>query len=217
MVYSAAELLKLQANIKRDPDGYRDEFLLQYRHYQACLQIFQLKPSQDSKEFAEFITFIAQVSKCYPTTTANFAPELITLLEGQQQFLDAALRRAMVQALILLRNRNQLDPAVLLPVLFKLFRVNDKQLRELLFRHIISDLKAANQKGRSERLNKTVQSFLYSVLSDDNELAAKKSLAVLSELWRRNIWRDARTVNCIGTDAIFFVHFFGFAHVLWCI
>jgi hypothetical protein len=32
----------------------------------------------------------------------------------------------------------QLDPALLLPLLFKLFRVNDKQLRELLFRHIIA-------------------------------------------------------------------------------
>eukprot|EP00882_Tetradesmus_deserticola_P016919 GHRQ01018098.1.p2 GENE.GHRQ01018098.1~~GHRQ01018098.1.p2 ORF type:complete len:350 (+),score=207.35 GHRQ01018098.1:566-1615(+) len=121
------------------------------------------------------------------------------LLEEQQARLDAALRRSMVQALILLRNRNQLDPALLLPLLFKLFRVNDKQLRELLFRHIIADLKASNQRGRNERLNKTVQSFLYGVLADDNELAAKKSLAVLSELWRRHIWRDGRTVNCIAS------------------
>jgi hypothetical protein len=51
-----------------------------------------------------------------------------------------------------------------------------------------------------------VQSFLYSVLADDNELAAKKSLAVLSELWRRHIWRDGRTVNCIG----------GAEGVVWC-
>jgi protein SDA1 len=35
----------------------------QYRHYQACLQLFQLKPSQDSKEFADCITFIAQVGR----------------------------------------------------------------------------------------------------------------------------------------------------------
>eukprot|EP00882_Tetradesmus_deserticola_P021636 GHRQ01023421.1.p2 GENE.GHRQ01023421.1~~GHRQ01023421.1.p2 ORF type:complete len:426 (+),score=238.19 GHRQ01023421.1:262-1539(+) len=199
MVYSAAELLKLQANIKRDPDGYKDEFALQYRHYKACLQLSQLKPSQDSKEFADCITFIAQVSKCYPSSSAGFAPELMQLLEEQQARLDAALRRSMVQALILLRNRNQLDPALLLPLLFKLFRVNDKQLRELLFRHIIADLKASNQRGRNERLNKTVQSFLYGVLADDNELAAKKSLAVLSELWRRHIWRDGRTVNCIAS------------------
>ncbi|KAF6262746.1 SDA1-domain-containing protein [Scenedesmus sp. NREL 46B-D3] len=176
--------------------------MLQYRHYQACLQLFQLKPSQDSKEFADCITFIAQVSKCYPTSSAGFAPALMQLLEEQQARLDAALRRAMVQALILLRNRNQLDPVLLLPLLFKLFRVNDKQLRELLFRHIIADLKASNQKGRNERLNKSVQSFLYSVIADDNELAAKKSLAVLSELWRRHIWRDGRTVNCIGCGGV---------------
>ncbi|WIA17645.1 hypothetical protein OEZ85_014450 [Tetradesmus obliquus] len=199
MVYSAADLLKLQANIKRDPDGYKDEFMLQYRHYQACLQLFQLKPSQDSKEFADCITFIAQVSKCYPTSTAGFAGELMCLLEEQQARLDAALRRSMVQALILLRNRNQLDPVLLLPLLFKLFRVNDKQLREMLFRHIIADLKAANQKGRNERLNRAVQAFLFNVLADDSELAAKKSLAVLGELWRRHIWRDARTVNCIAS------------------
>jgi hypothetical protein len=40
--------------------------------------------------------------------------------------------------LLFLRLLLQLDPALLLPLLFKLFRVNDKQLRELLFRHIIA-------------------------------------------------------------------------------
>ena len=44
-----------------------------------------------------------------------------------------------------------------------------------------------------------MQSFLYGIIADDgSELAAKKSLAVLTELWRRGIWRDARTVNVIG-------------------
>jgi len=32
-------------------------------------------------------------------------------------------------------------------------------------------------------------------------VAAKKSLAVLTELWRRHVWRDARTVNVIGESA----------------
>ena len=52
--------------------------------------------------------------------------------------MDAPLRRAAVQALILLRNRGQLDPAALLPLLFRLFRVNDKALRALLLRHIVA-------------------------------------------------------------------------------
>ena len=35
-------------------------------------------------------------------------------------------------------------------------------------------------------------------LQNDNEGAAKRALAVLTELYRRNVWRDARTVNVIG-------------------
>ena len=51
-----------QGNIKRDPQGYRDEFVLQWRHYQACQALFLLSPSQDSAQFGELVTFIAQVS-----------------------------------------------------------------------------------------------------------------------------------------------------------
>jgi hypothetical protein len=40
--------------------------------------------------------------------------------------------------LLLLLLLLQLDPLLLLPLLFKLFRVNDKALREMLFRHIIA-------------------------------------------------------------------------------
>ena len=63
-----------------------------------------------------------------------------------------------------------------------------------------ADIKGANQKHRDERLNRSIQNFLYSMLQDDSEMAAKKSLAVLTELWRRHVWRDARTVNVIGAS-----------------
>lgn len=53
-----------------------------------------------------------QVSKVYPAATASFAGELMGLLEGSGEALDAALRRVMVQALILLRNRNQVRDGV---------------------------------------------------------------------------------------------------------
>jgi hypothetical protein len=48
--------------------------------------------------------------------------------------LDPALRKQLVQALILLRNRGQLPATQLLPLFFKLFKVQDKALREMLFR-----------------------------------------------------------------------------------
>ena len=96
-----------QGDIKRDPDGYSDEFklqvsstaahyafpdqpgvvsaewaplLLQYRHYQASLDVFNLKPSKESREFAELVTFVAQVGAYLPvaalrlTSTAPGGP-----------------------------------------------------------------------------------------------------------------------------------------------
>ena len=67
-------------------------------------------------------------------------------------------------------------------------------------RTLPADIKGANQRHRDERLNRSIQNFLYSMLQDDSEMAAKKSLAVLTELWRRHVWRDARTVNVIGAS-----------------
>jgi protein SDA1 len=247
-----ADLLALQSSIKRDPEGYRDEFLLQYRHYKATLELFMLRPAAigaaaagdgnggdgddadapntaipssaagsdagSSRQLAELATFVAQVSRCFPAETAGFAAEVATLLERQHSALDAALRRSLVQALILLRNRGQLAPTALLPLMFRLFRVEDRQLRELLHKHIVADVRASNSKTRNERLNRQLQSYLYGVLQQGqsgagagagaggatistpaDEAAAKRALAVLTELWRRGVWRDARCVNVIAS------------------
>ncbi|GIM11976.1 hypothetical protein Vretimale_15407, partial [Volvox reticuliferus] len=198
---TSAELLALQGNIKKDPDGYKDEFMLQYRHYQALLEIFKMRPSKESKEFGDLVMFMAQVSRAYPKTMTGFAGELSALLDTHQTVLDPALRRTLVGALVLMRNRGQVEAMSVLPLFFGLFRCQDKALRQQLFRHIVADLKAANRKTRNERLNRAVQNFMYTVVSDENESAAKRGLAVLTEMWRRHVWRDARTVNVIASAA----------------
>ena len=49
------------------------------------------------------------------------------------------------------------------------------------------------------RLNTTMQNFMFTMLKDSNKIAAKTSLDVMIELYRKNIWRDAKTVNVIAT------------------
>ncbi len=60
------------------------------------------------------------------------------LLDTHYAVLDPALRRGLVKALILLRNKGQLSAVKLHPLLFRLFRCQDKDLRQMLFRHIVS-------------------------------------------------------------------------------
>jgi hypothetical protein len=65
------------------------------RHGGGCgaQEIFKLKPSKDSAEFANLIDFVSHVSPCYPTETAGYSAELMALLDTNHAVLDAALRR----------------------------------------------------------------------------------------------------------------------------
>lgn len=128
------DLVQLQNHCKRDPDGYREEFLLQHRHFLSQLEIFLLKPSKECKEFMDTVSFLSQVAICYPKDLVDFPDQLSKLLETHCVAMDPHLRKTLVKALILLRNRKQLSPSSLLPLFFKLFRCRDKSLRTLLYK-----------------------------------------------------------------------------------
>jgi len=194
---SRYDLLGLQGKCKRDPEGYRDDVLMQLQHYNALHGLFMLKPGKDFKEFADLVGFLAQVAASYPKDIPMFHVGLIEMLEKHYALLDPNLRRSLVAALILLRNRGSVQATELLPLFFRLFRCADKQLRVMIFRHIVADIKSANKNKRDDRLNRAVQNFLQAALKDENESAAKKALSVITELYRRGIWTDARTVNLV--------------------
>lgn len=83
--------------------------------------------------------------------------------------------------------------------LLQLFRCQDKVLRQLLFAHIVTDIKNTNEKRTNQKVNREMQNFMYSMLKDENETAARKSLDVMVALYRKRVWTDARTVNVIAT------------------
>ncbi|CAM9920575.1 unnamed protein product, partial [Hapterophycus canaliculatus] len=177
--------------VKRDKDGYREEFLQQQRNYLSELEIFKLKPSKDSDRFAELVTFMSHVAPCYKKETKEFGPQLKSLLEQHGPVLHPTIRIKLVQALILLRNRGVLDPTELLSLFFGLFHCQarlDKMLRVMLYDHIVNDIKSINEKGRNPKLNKTIQNLVFTMLKDDSEIAAKKSLDIMVVLYRKRVW-----------------------------
>jgi len=123
----------------------------------------------------------------------------MTLLEEHGQVLPGRIRLILCSALILLRNRDLLDPTDLLPLFFRLFRVPDKNMRSLLFNHIIADVKNVNKKGANNKLNSKLQGFMYTMLKDNQIMAARMSLRVMTTLYRKQIWCDAKTVNVVAT------------------
>ncbi|EGC37656.1 hypothetical protein DICPUDRAFT_149732 [Dictyostelium purpureum] len=192
------DLLQLQNLTKRDPAAYKEEFLLQYQHYLTQLQIFQLKPTKEFKHFAQLVSFLSHVCICYPKELSEFPKQISDLLENSCSNLEPELRRILAKSLILMRNRNLLQQTTLLSLFFKLFRVHDKPLRKLLYSHIVADIKNTNLKQKNQRLNRTLQNYMYSMMNDDSDIAAKMSLKVMIDLFRKKIWHDTKTVNVIS-------------------
>ncbi|XP_003774571.1 protein SDA1 homolog [Sarcophilus harrisii] len=194
-----SNLPQLQNLIKRDPTAYVEEFMQQYNHYKSHVEIFKLQPNKPSKELAELVMFLAQVGHCYPEHLVDFPQQLKELLSYNHTVLDAGLRMTFCKALMLLRNRNLINPTSLLELFFELLRCHDKLLRKTLYTHIVTDIKNINAKHKNNKVNVVLQNFMYTMLRDSNATAAKISLDVMIELYRRNIWNDTKTVNVITT------------------
>merc|ERR1712166_1500169 len=195
---SAEDLASLQNKIKRDPESYEDEFAMQYRHFESSLELTKLKPQTASKEFALLVMFCCHLAPHFTAVTADLPQHLMSLLEEHSNVIPSRVRRDMCSGLILLRNRGLLDPVDLLPLFFRLFRCPDKQLRTQLFAHIVNDVSGLNKKHKSNKVNSTLQNFMFRMVNDNNVIAARFSLKVITTLYKRNIWTDTKTANVVA-------------------
>lgn len=196
---TASRLPQLQNLIKRDPAAYREEFEMQYRHFESEMDIFRLRPTKDSTRFTDLITFISHTASCYRDICGDVPSKLLELVDAHAVVLHPDVRAKLLQALMLMRSKQMMDPLVLIKLGFRLIAIQDKSLRVTVKDYIVQDIKTMNQDKVNEKLNRRVQAFLFSVVSDDESVTARKTVGILAELYRRRIWTDARTVNVIGS------------------
>ena len=192
-------LAQLQNLVKRDPDTYGDEFRLQRSAWAAELAIFQLNPRSNPEAFKALTMFLAHTAGCYRVEMSGFPGQLSALLASAAEVLAGDVRRTLVTALILLRNRGQMPALALFGALLPLLRVRDKALRDLVCSHIVTDIRADAVRGRADAgATRGAQALLFGLVGDEHAGVAKRGLDMLIELHRRNVWTDARSVNVIA-------------------
>ena len=192
----ALKLPQLQNLIKRDPQAYKDEFYMQKRHFDSELEIFKLRPTKDSDRFTELVTFMSHVVPCYKSECVSFPIELLSLIENN--LIHSNVRIKLFQSLYLLRKKNMLDPLILIKLSFQLLDIQDKVLRQLLTEYIFNDIKQINIIKNNEKLNKLIKSYLYEIINSDKLYIIQKTIEILSDLYRKRIWTDSKTVNIIA-------------------
>ena len=195
----ALKLPQLQNLIKRDPIAYKDEFEQQRRHFDSELEIFKLRPTADSERFTDLVTFMSQVCSSYKEETSAIPTALMSLLETNGSQVHPDVRSKLLGACIHLRNKEMIEPLVLLKLSFRLLSIPDRGLRSSLGEYIFNDIKGINANKHNDKLNKRIQALLFALVEEDTGIIAKKSVGLLTDLYRRRVWTDARTVNVLAT------------------
>ncbi|MCJ1300946.1 Severe Depolymerization of Actin [Hypocenomyce scalaris] len=196
-----ADLPNLQYKIRRDPVSYREDFLKQYNQYESQREIFLRAPSSATDagiiSLRDLIDFTSHVADCYPGITMSFPEELSQILTLHHKDLESELREKIVGSLVLLRRKEIIDSSVLLNTLFPLLiSTPSKTLRTLLFQKVLSDLRTSNAKTTNHRLNRSVQTVLYNLLtSDRTSPKGIWAVKITRELWKRQIWTDSKAVE----------------------
>ncbi|KJZ73114.1 hypothetical protein HIM_07498 [Hirsutella minnesotensis 3608] len=196
-----ADFASLQYKIRRDPKSYKDDFLRQWEQYESQREIFLSSPTTataDSVEsFHNMIDLIAHVADCYPEETRTFPDDLKVILTQHHAIIHPELREKVVGSLVLLRRKEVIDSASLLTTLFPILVSSpSKTLRELLFNKILNDLRNSNSKSINHPLNRTIQTVLYNlVTADRSSPRAVWAIKLTRELWKRQIWTDAKPVD----------------------
>jgi protein SDA1 len=147
--------------------------------------------------YRDLIDFVAHVADCFPEDTAEFPEDLKTILTLHHAELESELREKIVGSLVLLRRKDIIDSSNLLNILFPiLVATPSKTLRTLLFQKILSDLRTSNSKATNHRLNRTIQTALYNLLTSDRSSGKGIwAVKITRELWKRQIWTDAKAVE----------------------
>lgn len=143
------------------------------------------------------------MAQCYRQECEDFPQKLSTMLRNQSTTLDPNMRNCFVKALILMRNKDLIPALDLLQLFYDLLSCPDKHLRIFLQNHIITDIKNMNAKHKDMKLNSSIQNYMYKMLTDSNERAAKMSIDIMIELYKKNIWNDEKTVNIIANKGCF--------------
>jgi protein SDA1 len=202
-----ADHAALRYKLKRDPQSYRDDFNDQYQQYETLRDLFLQNPSSADSglvAFKDLVDFIAHVADRYPDLTSKFPEDLTQILLLHHEVLEYELRDKIVGSIVLLRNKDVIDSTVLLNTLFPiLVSTPSKSLRQLLFTKILSDLRSSNVKATNHKLNRTIQTVLYNLLESDKESPKGIwAVKITRELWKRQIWTDARAVEVMRMAAL---------------
>jgi protein SDA1 len=185
--------------VKKDPISYRDDFVTQQNCLVAELELLRLKPDKESDRLLELLEFVSQCVVCYDFDAPRHFAMLINVLDLHAEKLHPDVRYKLLQCCIMVKNHLTTDPMTLLKLSFRLLVLNDKSFRSLLVNFILNDIKNFEKTKGGAVAKRSLQSFIHKLILEESSLIAQKSVEIISDLYRKRIWADDKTVNILAS------------------
>ncbi len=93
--------------------------------------------------------------------------------------MNPFLRRKTVSALMIMRSKNLTLPVNSLIFFFKLFSVQDKEVRKMITSHVVNDIKRINKHHKNVNINKQIQNFIFEILKKNSDALGKRAIQIM--------------------------------------
>jgi protein SDA1 len=77
-------------------------------------------------------------------------------------------------------------------------KLEDKELRSMIYKYVLNDIRRMNSHHQNNKINQQIRAFMSGYIPKHADKTSQKSLKLLIELYKRNVWTDNRTVNIIS-------------------
>jgi protein SDA1 len=68
----------------------------------------------------------------------------------------------------------------------------------MIYKYVLNDIRRMNSHHQNNKINQQIRAFVSGYIPKHTDKTAQKSLKLLMELYKRNVWTDNRTVNIIA-------------------
>lgn len=113
-------------------------------------------------------------------------------------------REKCLQTLIILSKKGFFQVEEAIKFYTRLLMLQDKNLRELIHKHIIYLIKKHDFQGKNSSIHRTLIAYFQKVINEGEDDLVKRVIRILVSLYNKRIWKDTKTINviagsCMGT------------------
>lgn len=189
-----AFLLKIQ----RNPDHYADEVAFLLKVYLKEFEKVKASPGETNDQFYKLLDFFGHVFEYYEADLKFLAESYQDLLRSFPEQLDRELRFKLAHGLVVFSRKGYWNEIVAIKFFMDLLALKDKEIRSLIFKHMIQLIDKIDHHGRKSDIHKELVEHITERTRDSDYGYAKNVFKLLVALMRKEIWRDAKVVNLIA-------------------